>query len=243
MENNLGAKLLVDGPERQGQHLLLAGQALQNYREAGLSDKALVDHIDLNGGRMRRIDLAVNIHAGETSVHDLLEQIEQGKAKTLASKGKAYRDMGQDGEGFYWGSRTSDRFMRCYDKRAEQQLVDSEAWLRLELVCRNTRAELATEAIVTNANTRAVINRAIKDYLYFPEVPEVVSALSDDNAEIEGMHRPEPALIRWLINQVAPAIYRYETEHPDESPEAVLHQWLQVLRGQSNCAEGTNRRL
>jgi len=77
-------------------------------------------------------------------------------------------------------------------------------------------------AIAQHDNTRCVINAAIGGFVSMPDNPELTDALSDNNADIPPEPRQIHSTFRWLMEQVAPAMARYQQEHPEGDVLAAL---------------------
>jgi DNA relaxase NicK len=220
--NELGVTVLADGSLQQGTHVVMGGQALSNIRDLGVSDRELCQHVLERGGKVARIDLAINLHGAELTVDDLATALKEKRLKTPARGGKHIKGIDKPDNGLYIGGRQSERCFRAYDKNAEQHIVDAEAWLRLELECKKARARAVTAAVAQHDNTRTVINKAIGDYVSFPENGEYSAALADNDAIIPQVPRKLTETYRWLLEQVAPAMARYQSEHPDEDIETAF---------------------
>lgn len=217
--NDLGVTVLSGGSLQQGTHVVLGGQALQNVRDCGVSDRELCQHVLERGGKVARVDVALNLHGAKLTVDDLACALREKRLKTPARGGKHIKGIDKPDNGLYIGNRQSERCFRAYDKNAEQGIVDGEAWLRLELECKKARARAVTAAIAEHDSTRAVINKAIGGYVDYPDDPEYSAALSDNDAEIHKVPRKLTDTYRWLLEQVAPAMARYQSDHPDEDVE------------------------
>jgi DNA relaxase NicK len=123
-----------------------------------------------------------------------------------------------DEDTLYIGSRASERFFRAYNKGAQEKMDYN--WLRLELECKKLMAQAVGNAIAEHDDTRVVINRAIRDYVEFPRLDELNAALQQADVEIPRPSRKIHSTYRWLMETVAPAIARYQFEHPGEDIES-----------------------
>lgn len=220
---------MLDGTEAQGVHLALSGSALARLREAGLTDRALCQHVTDNNGKAARLDVAVNLHGGLLTVQDIHRAYMQGRAKTPARSGLRFKGLNMANDGLTLGNRTSARFMRCYDKRAEQHL-EGETWLRFEVECKRKVAQNVALAVANSDNTRAVCNRVVKDYMDIPSEAEYVAALADNNALIDDVPRKLTSYDKWLIEQVAPSIVQHSMDDPDKDYLAILTSAVEALR-------------
>lgn len=233
LTNEHGVTVLLNGSESQGVHCVLSGQALENLRIDGQTDRSLCQHIISREGRASRLDAAINLHGGQMTVDDLAEAYRKGDLKTPARAGKHIKGINATDNGLYLGNRQSERCLRAYDKNAEQRIVDEEAWLRLELECKKLRARALVNVIATEENTRAVINSAIQEFVDMPGENELNTALADQGVKIPTRPRKMTDTYRWLIEQVAPAMARYIVEHPGDDVEIAF--WTAVHTFLAEC--------
>lgn len=226
--NEVGCVILSGGSERQGIHVINGGEALVGIREKEITDWEMATHCRDHYGRPTRLDVAIDLFEGRTKREDLVAMYSAGRVRTHARSAQVTKSLSTPEGTLYLGTRSSMRFFRAYDKGA--QMNDPRAWLRLELECKKLQAQAMLEALSIQTDTRAVINRAIKQYVEFPDLPEIVEALREDNAVIPRVPRKMTNTLRWLLNQVAPALARYEHEHPDDNVrQSFLTAWRIAL--------------
>lgn len=222
--NDNGARVMTGGTPAQGMHIVLPADALLAARAEGLTDKALCAQVVDNGGRATRIDFAVDILDCVLTVSDLRAAYLAGEIETAARAATQISKLNTPEDTLYLGSRRSDRFFRAYNKGA--QVKSEDCWLRLELECKRLVAAGYTHGIAANDDTRQTINAAIRAYADFPKLPLYQQALADHDAHLPRVPRKIHATYRWLIEQVAPALAKFQFEHPDEPvEEAFLTAW------------------
>lgn len=234
LTNELGAMLLCDGGEQQGEHLILSGDTMAAYRAAGYTDRELCQHVLDRDGKLTRLDLAVDIWDGKLTPAVFAQAYAERRLRTPAKSGKRIYGINDTSDGFYLGSRHSDRFMRIYDKAAEQALP-GQAWLRLELQLKDARAHGVAYVISNEENTRCVVNRAIGDFIQMDD-DELNGVLADQSDPLPQEGRKLHDTLRWLLEQVAPAAARFQAEHPDEE---VLDAFLAVYNAELKKRSGT----
>lgn len=212
--SELGADLVSEGEDRMGMHIRVPGAAWQAMRDEDMAVEILPEYMLALGGHPTRLDLALDLHEAHTTVEGLHELKDLGQIRTRARSGKRY--YGQKDDGFYVGSKGSDKFMRVYDKKLEREL-DQPAphWIRLELQMRKRYAVMMTSAYVAQANKRNFINTAIRDYCDFPTNDEFQEAVSAQDCDLPMMHRKPTKFMKWLETQVIPAMLNYQEQHPD----------------------------
>lgn len=232
LTNDYGITIMANGGARDGVHIVYAGEPLERVRACGLSDRDLLMHAMEFQGRLSRIDVAVDIQDGGIKAADVEREYSNHNVSTLARGAERHQKLFTDEDTLYIGSMHSERFLRAYNKGA--QLHTGEDWLRLELECKKVAAQAIGKAISENQNTRAVINRAIKDFVDFPTLPEIQQALAEDNVEIPRPVRKVHSTYEWLLTIVAPALAKYQYNHPDDDIEAAFvrmwqHHYLELL--------------
>lgn len=83
-------------------------------------------------GKLTRVDVAFD--GAPFTLREMREWVKQGDVRTKAKKGKFWEDIwgNPDGETLYLGSRSSERYLRAYDRRGD---------VRLELELKGDMAE------------------------------------------------------------------------------------------------------
>lgn len=175
----------------------------------------------VKGVKVTRLDLAVD-YFGEADPLDLNRAFLEGKLITPArqvvphnGKVKQGREFIDIDRGVYIGSRSSDRFLRVYDKRLEQG-GSGEPWVRIELQLGGDRADRMAQLL--GADPRAfqdVARAAIREFCEAPSVPWFGAALTGPVVELPQLGRKDSDRKAWLLHQVLPA-FRAELADCDE---------------------------
>lgn len=236
-QNGIGASILAAGDERQGIHLVLTGDTLDRIRAcSSLTEHSLMEHILSQDGSVSRLDIAIDVYDTSLTPAAMAKAYENHELKTQAKKGRLITGINDDNEGFTLGSRISERYMRIYDKRAEQHIMDGPSWLRLEMELKRLRARGLATVLATENNTRGVINKAIGDYMSIPNSKTLEEVLRDQTGDIPQEHRKIHSTYKWLMDVVAPSVARYQQEHPDED---VMEAFITAVRLAMSRYEGT----
>lgn len=190
-----------------GTNYLYTGSVLKTYDAFAL----LRDHVR-GGGRVRRLDLSIDTNA-PLDIWRLKTESDRGRMVSRSRTEPRY--IKEKGETLYIGARTSEEFVRIYDKRAEQNLPESEpAWYRLEMKLTDDKAINAAHAVINEGI--GVIARLIRGYVDFPSV--TVWGLLFDNVEGVTLSAGERKLSdtkAWLMTQVASALARIVHDDPE----------------------------
>lgn len=187
-----------------GVHVSWSGTALREVEPRSVLRSALAA-----GATVRRIDLAVDIPEA-LNPFDLWTDLEFGHAATSSRKHQLIQSDG--GWTVYVGSRTSDKFLRIYDKQAEAGL--DYPLTRIELECKSDYAEgIAQHVDAEGYNNFPAIIRAFCD---FPENARWTDHLASPTLSA-GIPKKEKTsdTRRWLMESVAPALAKILTQDHD----------------------------
>lgn len=155
-----------DGNEDMGTHIILSGQGCRQF-EVDESLLDLIKRINVIEGKVTRIDLALDDKKGNLIEFDnLLEDIIKGNIvsrwKTSTEIIKRNLKGEREGRTINLGSRTSNCFLRIYDKRLEQKTKDT--WYRIELEIKKENAE-ELQKIINKNNAGELMQGILKNYM------------------------------------------------------------------------------
>lgn len=184
--------------QSNGLYVSYPGTALEHMDWLSFLDRLLA-----LGARVSRFDLASDLVGKHIDLAAWYEKVKNGDAVTNARR---YRLVQSDtGATLYVGSRSSERFLRIYDK-AGQEGVDMD-WFRAELELKGGAAK--------------GVARYLQQKRSLEEVPAIINAffrLIDDDWD-DWMETDHSAVIHstktrsntadWLLNSVAPALARH----------------------------------
>src|SRR5574338_315610 len=187
-----------------GVHVQFAGSAL-----AGQSVMDRLAYALDAGGRVTRIDVAVDV-AQAWNIPDLYELARDGSAKTRTKKFSLITST--EGTTFYAGSRTSEKYLRIYDKAAQQK--SARPWTRIELECKGDFASNIAKFLVVEGLPS--VPSVIRGFFDLPTVP-VWNDVMDSHIEAVSLPRIERQSNTrgWLLEQVAPALAKYLENEPE----------------------------
>lgn len=217
MDNGVRTLTNPDRPE-MGHHVILSGKALQKLAAAGVDLFDLVRDVLALGAKIKRLDLALDIHDSGEQVETFVNAYRDGKVKTNARSFHEIRGLSpEDGHTAYFGSRTSERMVRVYDKAAETGLLPF-SWLRVEAEIKGQKAHGIASHLVElppQQRTRA-IHGIIQDIVDFPTVTAWTSALDAIEIDLAPAGRKDTDTKKWLLDACAQALAKYiEREDAD----------------------------
>jgi len=216
-----GYKLCIDQPatgivargngnDDAGSHIILSGTALTTLAATISPDKLIANLVGAQA-RFARIDLAIDVVGdARANIPELHKRFLADKCTTKSRK-LSIVQSGVDGHTMYVGGRTSERFIRIYNKAAERRasgVQSAEEWIRIELELKGLRANMCAKAIASPENNAGdVIAAHIKDFIDF-DLPWWGEATSGKSIEMQQSARKLTDTETWLLEQVAPALAR-----------------------------------
>lgn len=206
-------------PPEYGLGYQFTGDDLARMRADGISFRDLSRALPM-ATRCSRIDFALDV-VGLAGVPQRIGDLFQaGQLPCRARKGSIVQGTGaaQGGYTAYLGARTSQAFMRAYDKAAQQGLRGI-AWGRIELELKGSKAERAYTAAYLYGVHKAG-SAHIADFVTLPE--DITAHLDSVPPQLPEMGAPvKRDTMYWLEQSVKRAIVR----HAEAEPARVL-AWL-----------------
>lgn len=161
-----------DGSENMGVHVEMSGQGCREFETGAHSWLDLLALIELEKGKITRLDLAIDTVDGSLSLQEVTKCLIKGNVRSRFAKTRLMEsaDITPNGlqnksETRYFGSGSSRVQFRIYDKAA--QLLLDTSWLRFELQLRDDRATLAAGEILRRNDLGFVAAGIINQYLAF----------------------------------------------------------------------------
>lgn len=158
--------VLYEGNLDMGIHVILSGKGCRQF-ESKESILNLIDRINQNNGKLTRIDLALDDYKGDlVPFKKIKSDIIKGnivtKWKSSIEINKRDTDGNLKGETISLGSRSSNTFLRIYDKALEQKIEG--VWNRLEIEIKKENAEKVQE-LLTPYSTSIILKGVLNNYL------------------------------------------------------------------------------
>ena len=184
--------VFTSADEEKGVLLELKGKGCRQFESYLLAQERswydfLMDTL-LEGGVMKRLDLAINDRAGILDIPELTEKCNREECISVFRSFKSYasgeliRKQEQDkagmGHTLYIGSLKSEVYFCCYEKNYEQYaklgIPVSEALIknRFEIRLKNERAYYAVRDLLTHYDAERTAFSIINRYLRFVDIEE-----------------------------------------------------------------------
>lgn len=216
--------------EDMGEHFIFSGSSLINIMDkSGKTAFDICQMFDDYNARVSRLDFAVDVR-NENLTPEMLYRASQNQRLEDAivdgfngkkSKKRGRRPMtnffknSYGGTTFYVGSRTSDKFLRVYDKASQMGTQDNEQWTRIELECKGEIAHsLGWHAARSDQQSFYNICSAYIKSVFDCGNPVWNAALSQSSAILDIPKKDKKDTIAWLMKTVAPTIARIIEENP-----------------------------
>lgn len=201
--------------DRPGQKIGVefTGRDLSGLRSVGADPVALLGWIAAqSGGNVTRLDVAVDWF-GKADVLDVHRAFRRGKLRTSAQSAQlveGHRRTGSklvsNGATVYVGSPRSDRYLRVYDKAAEQGET-GRSWTRIELELGGRRAAALAGLLAADPDRwEDVARAAVRQFCEAPSVGWFTAALTGPVVKLPELGRRDSDRKRWLLHQVLPAL-------------------------------------
>lgn len=218
-------RIVLTNPGRpdMGTHVILSGGTLDEI-ERRYSDRPEVLLMRFQDcARVTRIDTAVDAMRGSLDFDKLEKLLKEGKAVTRSRSAHRFKSITETGDTIYVGAPSSVTRLRIYDKAAEQEVEDFE-WTRIELQSRAEKAQgAARELIAANFAPESWIGM-IRGFCDFPDDMNWVRIMAAPEIKLKSQPRTVDSTRRWLVEQCAPALARYQSIHHDYELQAIFQK-------------------
>jgi len=221
-------RILLTHPDRpeMGSHLIWQGQACD---DCPIDHIWLLNHLIQAGFSFTQLDMAIDVINCNLRPQKATEEIKLGRCKTRARKAPRRDDAMEPGYTQYVGKKTSEIFLKLYDKAEEMGIVADHT--RIELTARHARADHAARQIVSGTDFRAMAV-AFADFPAWREWQAIMDVMPVKLPS----ERHETNTERWLLEQCAPALARViyfasNTEFYERFKETVMNDLEQLSNG------------
>lgn len=167
-------QILYSGNSGMKTHIILSAKGVRAYEVNNKAENLInmLTHEDIS---FTRIDLALDIKDNSIEFNQLLTYLNNNHIVTRFKKYKyiVEKEINEDGqqvlgESIYFGSRSSNIFVRIYDK-AKQMKVEG-SWIRIEIVYKNNHANaLALYIAQGEKNLGKLFSQTLNNYIRFVE--------------------------------------------------------------------------
>lgn len=204
LKNYLVGSLYEDGrrmdvhPSRpeMGTHLTWSGTACD---DCPIEPEALIEYLVNARFKFTRIDMAVDVINHKMRPQRATKELHLEQCETRAEKSPRYDDPREKGYTQYVGKKTSQIYLKLYDK-AEEMGINAD-WTRVELTVRKGRANSAARQIIQGTDYRSMVLA----FANFPKWRQWNKAMAAPTVKL-----PKEQVVgnteRWLLDSCAPAL-------------------------------------
>lgn len=186
------------GRPEMGSHMTWNGTACDN---CPMDQIDLIAYLQEANFSFTRLDLAIDAIGFNLKAKHATRELKYGRYKSRAKKFPRNDDARLVGYTQYIGTKSSQIFLKLYDKAAEMGI--NEDWTRVELTVKSKRANVAAREIVRGTDYRSMVVA----YADFPLWREWRRVMASDPVKLPSQ-RTETNTERWLMDQCAPSLAR-----------------------------------
>lgn len=212
-----------------GQHAVFSGSSLRNLFTSGLVQPQTLLHACIDaGGSISRLDLAKDFTEGEIDYEAVYKSLKQGVAGGTA-RNFAFLQSANNGATVYIGSRQSERFVRLYDKAAEQDLPDA-LWSRLEVETKGMVARAVATSLIKSGDWSGTFDAVVLGMVGDAKKCNLSQFFTEGRVPI-GLPKIERQSDReaWISTQCIPAIAKHFIDNPNSEAVERLRKTLDLI--------------
>jgi hypothetical protein len=231
-----GAKILMNGGERLGKHLILTGKTLSSmYSENPHTGAELYGIITDFKANVSRMDVAVDVIGSDDFTVDNVRERHLKEQCVTRLRGSKFIGQDRQTETFYIGNiKSKTGKVRIYNKAIEQNDF-TEKWVRIEYEKRKNAKAMMRQMFEYKTSIRDIINAVVS----FPSwntwseiMGETPQAIGRGKEEAETDNRMD-----WILSSALPAIAaeivksanEYETGINNAPATIVINNVLEML--------------
>lgn len=211
---------------RMGQHAVFGGTTLRNLLEhKEISSLALLSAAIDAGMRISRLDLAKDA-TGQAFDGEAIYQSLKSRAGGGSTRNVSRIENNMGGQTIYVGSRTSEKFIRIYDKAAETGDFTKQ-WWRFELETKGEFARLVASALASGEDASSVLDTTSQKMVgQFSGGP--LDKFTSSSVVPWGLPKIEKHTDRekWISDQVISAVARHYIDNPNSEAIAAMRRIL-----------------
>jgi len=233
---------MLYGREGHGVHVILSGQSFTALEQNEVSEQEIWNIISQNGGRVSRVDIAIDVQDCEAFTPLAVQQrYMAGECKTRFV-GKKY--IGEDSlETFYIGKMNNkNRRFRVYDKKIETDWT-GKYWTRIEYEKRRNAHSTASAYFDANQSAQSII-KSVVDFPAWGLWQDIMGAEIAAVPRVKKDEKTYAEKLSWLVDNYPKAIvntmireYHDKLSDFDVISSDVLNTFAAVLSAEIRSAQ------
>jgi Replication initiation factor len=215
--------------KEMGLHVIFSGTALRNvFEHVGISQRGLVAATLNAGASITRLDVAKDATDMPIELGNIWQFLKD-KAYLGTARTANKIENSDGGVTIYVGSRTSEKFIRIYDKANQLSLVGKK-WKRYELETKGIVARALANNLVVTEQWSGAFDGIVVGMVDIPQSPDYQKFFSEDTVLV-GIPKLEKQTDReaWILSQCLPAIVNHYQENRTSEAVRLLRNALDLI--------------
>ncbi len=227
-QNGVSVSWNDDRPE-MGRHAVFSGSALRNLVERnGVSSEKILRACITAHGNISRLDIAKDLTGPQDDITAIYKSFQQnGNRGTAITWNEINKNDG--GYTLYVGARSSEKYIRIYNKAAESGLSDV-IWSRFEIETKGKTARALATSLFNGASFGDVFD-TVATAMVRPIQCGAFEQFFRDRNPAFALPKIERKADReaWIETQVLPAVAKHYIDNPNSESIARLIATLQMI--------------
>lgn len=224
----LDGRIENSNPNRpdMGTQVIFSGSTLANFEDMyKKSSDDVLEHYSCLDGKCTRLDIAIDVRNSGLKFSQLHNAIESGEITTKTPRSKIHYHKNFDDHGWtiYIGKKSKHRFMRIYNKGAEQGT--NEDWIRFELQCNTKTASNYHIGYVEAKNKSDYVKKVINGFLSFDNLEIWNTIIGSEKLTLVKPQVDGSKTLEWIYKIVAPFMGKYIALNGDE----IMHKFMSIV--------------
>lgn len=193
------------GRPDMGIHVVMGGRSLREMMIGGHTPIEMLEWVAKNGGRVTRLDLALDV---KDELIGLVALANCPRVKDAPGSARKWSQVsGSDGgQTIYIGSRQSEKFLRVYDKAIESGQLD-RPWTRFELEIKgDTARKVAGEFLSMLDDVRPTYIKGVMKAMFNPDHDQYHAIMNAPAVLVSAGKDTEDTTLEWLLQTVAKTV-------------------------------------
>lgn len=211
---------------RMGVHAIIPGSALSSYSSVGITAENIILAVQHDRGKVTRLDLAKDAQDESFNLVQFSETVSAGHYTGTAQKCATIASS-DGGRTVYIGSRSSERFIRVYDKGIESGIGGD--WIRAEVETKGDSANIIAKMLVDGQhNMNDVFASVASRICQCVDLSWTRLMRSDAKVALPKIEKTTDRE-KWIADQVTPAIVNFAIDNPTSEAIKRLYSMLSEL--------------
>lgn len=214
-------RIVMNG-QRNGTFIQYSGSVLNEMISLGINPLSIIEHHLIYGYRLARIDIAVDVWDSGLNINSLKTAFENKEVSTKAKSCYEIKNV-NGGHTLYIGSRTSEKFLRVYDKGKE--LGDNTNWKRIELEMKGAVAQQIGSQVLLAKSLDDFIIGNIRSFIDFTQNKVWNNIMVAEKINSKVIKQKESDTRKWLLDVCALSLVKEYIDGDDQ----IIYDFMEVV--------------